>query len=237
MMQCVAIDDEPLALDVIEKYVSRIPDLKLAGRFTRAMDAFDLLNKNAPDLLFLDIRMPGVTGIEFLKSLPDRPMVIFTTAYENYALEGYELDVVDYLLKPIPFDRFVKAVNKARDLHQLRKAMKSQEGQEPNFIFVRSEYQLIRINLNDILYIEGLKDYVKIFTGPGRPVLSHQNLKTIEGKLPAGRFLRVHKSFIVPVNKIEAVQKNTLKVGDAAIPVGESYKEELHRIINEKGKY
>jgi DNA-binding LytR/AlgR family response regulator len=230
MMKCLAIDDEPLALDVLEKYIGKMPDLTLTRRCTSALEALEFLNKNEVDLLFLDIRMPELSGIQFLKTLKNPPMVIFTTAYENYALESYELDVVDYLLKPIPFERFMKAVNKAKEIFDLGKA---RPGQEPDidFIFVRADYQMVKINLDEVLYIEGLKDYVKIFCGP-KPIFSHQNLKSIEGKLPTGKFVRVHKSYIVSVKKIETIQKNGLRVGGQDIPIGDMYRDHLYKIIH-----
>jgi DNA-binding LytR/AlgR family response regulator len=230
MIKCIAIDDEPLALDIIEKYVSKIPDLQLTGRFTYALEALDCLNKNEVDLLFLDIQMPEISGIQFLKSLKNAPLVIFTTAYENYALEGYDLDVVDYLLKPIPFERFVKAVGKAQEIYSSQKSKLNQPARE--FIFVRSEYQMVKINFNDVLYIEGLKDYVKIFCGP-KPIFSHQNLKSIESKLPPGQFIRIHKSYIISIRKIESVQKGSIRIGGQEIPVGDMYRDQFFKLINE----
>jgi DNA-binding LytR/AlgR family response regulator len=230
MIRCLAIDDEPLALDVIEKYISRLPELQLAGKCTSAKEAFDFLHKQEVDLLFLDIQMPEVSGIQFLKSLKNSSMVIFTTAYERYALESYDLDVVDYLLKPIPFERFLKAVHKAIEIFDLQK-LRALPEQPLNFIFVRSDYQMVKINLDEVLYIEGLKDYVKIFCGP-KPVFSHHNLKAIEGKLPSTHFVRVHKSYIVSIKKIESVQKSALRVGGQEIPIGDMYREQLFKVIN-----
>ena len=230
MIRCLAIDDEPLALNVIEKYISQVPQLQLAGKCTSAREAIEFLTKQEVDLLFLDIQMPEVSGIQFLKSLKNAPMVIFTTAYERYALESYDLDVVDYLLKPIPFERFLKAVHKATEIFDMEKPQTVPE-QPLNFIFVRSDYQMVKINLDEVLYIEGLKDYVKIFCGP-KPVFSHQNLKAIEGKLPSTRFVRVHKSYIVSIKKIESVQKSALRLGGQEIPIGDMYREQLFKAIN-----
>jgi DNA-binding LytR/AlgR family response regulator len=229
-MTCITIDDEPLALDVLQNYISKIPDLELVGRFTSALDALDIIAENKVDLLFLDIQMSDLTGIQFLKSLKNPPMVIFTTAYEDYALEGYELDIIDYLLKPIPFDRFLKGVNKAKDYLKVMKGKIGEEDGLKDFIFVRSEYQQVKVNLNEINYIEGLKDYVKIFTGP-KPILSHQNLKSIEGKLPPNLFIRVHKSYIINIDKINSVQKHAIIVSGTEIPVGDSYRENLFKIL------
>ncbi len=230
MIRCIAIDDEPLALDIIENYISKLPDLKLEGRYTNPLEALEVLNKNTVDLLFLDIQMSELSGIQLLKALPNPPVVIFTTAYQKYALEGYELDVADYLLKPIPFERFLKAVNKVKDLLSLQKNTAEQNPLK-DYIFVKSDYQLVKINLDDIIYIEGLKDYVKIFVGT-KPIFAHQNMKSIESKLN-NDFLRIHKSYIISLKKIEAVQKNMVTIAGLELPVGEMYKEQLFKIINE----
>jgi DNA-binding LytR/AlgR family response regulator len=230
MIRCIAIDDEPLALDIIENYISKLPELKLEGRYTNPLEALEVLNKNTVDLLFLDIQMSELSGIQLLKALPNPPVVIFTTAYQKYALEGYELDVADYLLKPIPFERFLKAVNKVKDLLSLQKNTAEQNPLK-DYIFVKSDYQLVKINLDDIIYIEGLKDYVKIFAGT-KPIFAHQNMKSIESKL-TNDFLRIHKSYIISLKKIEAVQKNMVRIAGLELPVGEMYKEQLFKIINE----
>jgi DNA-binding LytR/AlgR family response regulator len=228
-MNCLAIDDEPLALTVIENYVGKIPGLNLIDKITSPVQALEILKNNTIDLLFLDIQMSEISGIDFLKSLSQPPMVIFTTAYEEYALESYELDVVDYLLKPFSFERFLKAANKAFELYNY-KAEKTPEENDRTFIFVRSDYQMVKINFDDILYIEGLKDYVKVFTGP-RPIFSHQNLKSIEGKLPESKFIRVHKSYIISITKIESIQKNSIKLPGIEIPIGETYRENVHKVL------
>jgi DNA-binding LytR/AlgR family response regulator len=230
MIRCIAIDDEPLALDIIENYISKLPELKLEGRYTNPLEALEVLNKNTVDLLFLDIQMSELSGIQLLKALPNPPVVIFTTAYQKYALEGYELDVADYLLKPIPFERFLKAVNKVKDLLSLQRNTAEQNPLK-DYIFVKSDYQLVKINLDDIIYIEGLKDYVKIFAGT-KPIFAHQNMKSIESKL-TNDFLRIHKSYIISLKKIEAVQKNMVRIAGLELPVGEMYKEQLFKIINE----
>lgn len=232
MIRCLAVDDEPLALDVIEKHISKIPELQLVEKCTSPIKALEILNKEEIDLVFLDIEMSEITGIQMLKSIVRKPMVIFTTAYESYAMEGYELDVVDYLLKPISFDRFLKAVNKAQEYFQLKKGtvLKDNSSYDHGYIFVKSEYQMIKINFKDILYVEGLKDYVKIYCGP-KPVLSLQNLKSIESKLPPEHFTRVHKSFIVSLPKIDSVHKGRIKIGENEIPVGDNYREAFLKLI------
>jgi two-component system LytT family response regulator len=236
MIRCLAIDDEPLALNIIEKHISKIHELVLVDKCTSPLKALEIINREEIDLIFLDIEMSEITGIQMLKSMSKKPMVIFTTAYENYALEGYELDVLDYLLKPISFERFLKSVNKAQEFLLLKKNVlpKENTSYDHGYIFVKSEYQMLKINLKDILYVEGLKDYVKIYCGP-KPVLSLQNLKGIESKLPSAHFFRVHKSFIVSLHKIDSVHKGRIKIGDNEIPIGDSYREEFLKLITDGG--
>lgn len=221
-MRCVAVDDEPFALKLISDDIGKIPFLGLLQSFSSPVEALNFLQKNSCDLLFLDIQMPVMLGTQFLRSLKDPPLVIITTAYEQYAVEGFELDVTDYLLKPIPFDRLLKAANKSKEQFYLRKQAK--DSQEDLFFFVRAEYKEIKIFFKDILYIEGLKDYVKIFlTSQTRPVMTRMNLKTIESKLPADLFCRIHNSFIAPFSKISSFQRSQVFIGQTAIPVGDKY--------------
>jgi len=235
MMNCLAIDDEPLALDVIEDFSGKIPFLTLTGRCTSAIEAIDIINKERPDLIFLDINMPHLTGIDFLKSLEFPPMIIFTTAYSEFAVEGFELNAVDYLVKPIAFNRFLKAVNKAYELFILKQgktgspAILTEPHQE--YLLVKADYSTVKIMLNDILYIEGLKDYVKIYRG-GKPVLTKSTMKNIEDKLPGEKFVRVHKSYIVALSRIESIENQRIIIGEKRIPVGDQYKENFNRIID-----
>ncbi|NID10237.1 LytR/AlgR family response regulator transcription factor [Fibrivirga algicola] len=252
-MRCIAIDDEPFALELIADDIRKIPFLNLVGQFSNPLDAYDLIRRGQVDLIFLDIQMPTLTGLQFLRTLTNPPMVVLTTAYEEYALDGYTFDVVDYLLKPIPFERFIKAVSKAYDLFLLRQGRTQVVHQdrpveppavaevveepaeealspEQTFFFVFSEYQEIRIFYDDVLYVEGLKDYVKIYTTTqARPILSRLTLKAIEAKLPEKLFCRVHKSFIVALPKITAFQRTRLFIGTQEIPVGSSYVDEFER--------
>lgn len=235
MITCLAVDDEPLALDLLEDNIKKVSTLKLVKRCSNALEANEFLQTQAVDLIFLDIQMPGISGIQFLKGLYQKqPMVIFITAYEQYAIEGYNLDVVDYLLKPVSFERFLKAINKAQDkLRSDRPALTDITAH----LFVNSDYSLVRINLNDILYIEGLKDYVKIFLQSAtRAVITRLSMKSLEEKLPADQFVRVHKSFIVAVNKIASIRKGRITISDkdVLIPVSEYYKENFHRFIDPK---
>lgn len=233
-MNCIAVDDEPLALDLLEDNIKKVSSLKLIRKCSNAIEANQFLQEQPVDLLFLDIQMPGISGIQFLQGLTKAPpLVIFITAYEKYAIDGYNLDVVDYLLKPVPFERFLKAVNKASDKFKSRSTTVTTS---PDNIFVNSEYNLIRIDLNDIAYIEGLKDYVKIFLfSSPRPVLTRMSMKSLEERLPEDRFVRVHKSFIVAINKIESIRKGRISILKAMIPISEHFKENLFRLISVKG--
>jgi len=234
-MTCIAIDDEPLALDLLESNIRMIPDLRLLARCANAMEAGLLLQQHPVDLLFLDIQMPGVSGIQFLQGFSRTPpMAIFVTAYEKYAIEGYGLDVIDYLLKPVSFVRFMKAVNKASD--KLRSRTPVVQPSTADYFFVNSEYNLVRIDFHDIAYVEGLKDYVKIFLlSSARPVLTRMSMKSLEDKLPAGQFVRVHKSFIVSLGKIQSIRKGRISVLKAIIPISEHFKANLYRFIDGPG--
>lgn len=230
MIRCLAIDDEKLALDLLEDNIRKVPFLQMAGKVNSAMTAMEILQKEKIDLLFLDIQMPDISGIQFLRSLPEKPMVIFTTAFENYALEGFELDVIDYLLKPFSFERFLKAVNKAREYHSLMEKTGNQP--EPDFLFVKSDHRLVRVQFDEILYIESLKDYIKIYTGE-KPVITLLSMKSIEEKLPVKEFLRVHRSFIVNVKKIEVIEKKHFLIMNHEIPIGDNYRENVYTFINQ----
>jgi DNA-binding LytR/AlgR family response regulator len=240
MIRCIAIDDEKLALDLIEDDILKVPFLQLVKKCRSGMEALDELQKEKIDLIFLDIQMPDISGIQFLKSLPHTPLVIFTTAYEKYALEGFELDVVDYLLKPYSFERFLKAVNKVQDyLNILEKNRAVPPAEEisfsSQFIFVKSDYKLVKIEIAEIQYIESLKDYVKIVSG-GKPVVTLSSMKAIEEKLTAPDFTRVHRSFMVNIRKIQYIHRNYVMVGDKEVPIGENYKENFLQIINQKNR-
>jgi DNA-binding LytR/AlgR family response regulator len=234
-MNCIAIDDEPLALDVISEFCKGINFLNLKGTFTNPFDAVELLNSQNIDLVFLDIHMPQITGIDFLRSLYHPPMVIFTTAYKEYAPMGFEINAIDYLIKPFAFDRFVKSVNKADILLKLNMLQDSKYENKTkvlsDFLMIKIEYNTKRVDLNDILFIEGMKDYVKLYTG-SKPLLTKTTLKNIYDKLPTDRFLRVHKSFIVSLAKIDLIENNRIRIGEHRIPVGESFKTQFYSIVN-----
>lgn len=238
MIKAIIVDDEPLALDVLETYIEKMPELHLVAKCENALEANEALKNNDVDLMFLDIQMPQITGVEFLKSLNNPPAVIFTTAYPDYAVEGFELNAVDYLLKPISLDRFMKAVNKVTD----KMSSKSSDAgnvveMEGDFFFVKADKKLIKVDFDDIIYIEGLKDYVIIRQETGR-VITLQTMKSLENKLPETTFKRVHRSYIVNINKINAVVGNMLEVTEKGqtkhIPIGKNYREDLLNIINLK---
>jgi len=234
-MKCLAIDDEPLALDVIEDLAGKVSFLELRAKCDNAMEALNLMQKDTIDLIFLDIQMPDISGIDFVKSLGKAPLVIFTTAFSEYALNGFELNAVDYLVKPIAFERFLKAVNKAYEIYSLneykQKASIFSGKPVDEFILVNADYSSIKINLNEIQYIEGLKDYLKIYTGP-KPILTLSTMKRLENKLPTDRFIRVHKSYIVALAFIDGIEKNKIIIGTNRIPIGETYKNNFYSHIN-----
>ena len=236
MIRCLAIDDERLALELIEDNIKKVPFLELVQSCRSAAEAMEILRNQSIDLLFLDIQMPDITGIQLLKSLPRKPLVIFTTAYSNYATEGFDLDVIDYLLKPYPFERFLKAVNKVQEYLDLRDRAANQpnakeQGAPAGFLFVKADYKLYKINLQEILYVEGLKDYVKIFIHD-KPIVTQMSMKSLEEKLPPNEFIRVHRSFIVAFNKIDFVQKQMLTIGKKEIPISDHYRDQLFKIIH-----
>lgn len=238
-LTCIAIDDEPLALEIITAYIEKVPFLKLLKTFDNAIDSIDFIKKNKVDLMFLDIEMEALTGIQLIHALKDRPEVIFTTAYDSYAVEGFELDAADYLLKPISFERFVKSVDKVYDkfISPKLKAdipMHSHKSTSGNFIFVKTENRLQKVAFSEILFIEGQGDYLKIVTINAR-IMTLQNFKKFEATLPPENFIRVHKSYLIALNKIESISRNRIKIGNTLIPVSDSYKNSFYEAISKKG--
>ena len=241
-LKCIAVDDEPLALDIIEDYVSKVPFLELVKRTENAIEALQLVQAGGIDLVFLDIQMPELTGIQFLKIAGGKASFILTTAYSQYALESYDLNVSDYLLKPIAFDRFYKAVEKVHNLVKVKDFAAPvqpvvKETPKPtvahpvqDFIFVKTEHKIQKIELDDILYIEGLKDYISIFTKTER-VITLQNMKKMEETLPSSQFIRVHKSYIISLDKIESIERSRITICGKVIPVGDTYRDEFFRRI------
>ena len=233
MMSCLVVDDERLVRELLEDNIRQIPYLQLAGSCKNALEAAEILQNTTIDLLFLDIRMPRLNGLQFLQSLQNPPLIILVTAYEQYALEAFDLNVVDYLLKPFPFERFVKACNRAHDLFGLRNRDQQVAGAVLEEFFVHVEYTLVKIVISDIDYVEGLKDYIKIhLTSSSKPVLTRMSMKAIEEKLPAAGFVRAHKSFLVAVRKITAIKRDMVCIGSVEIPIGETYKTNISRIVN-----
>ena len=233
MMSCLVVDDERLVRELLEDNIRQIPYLQLAGSCKNALEAAEILQNTVIDLLFLDIRMPRLNGLQFLQSLQNPPLIILVTAYEQYALEGFNLNVVDYLLKPFPFERFVKACNRAYDLFNLRNKDKQTTGVTIEEFFVHVEYTLVKVVVADIDYIEGLKDYIKIhLTSSPKPVLTRMSMKAIEEKLPPAGFVRTHKSFLVAVRKITSIKRDIVCIGGVEIPIGETYKANIARIVN-----
>jgi DNA-binding LytR/AlgR family response regulator len=233
-IRCLIIDDEPLAQRVIERYAGNIPFLEIVTKCNSAIEAIDVLHNQAVDLLFLDINMPRLSGMDFLKTLTNPPLVIITTAYAEFAIQGYELDVVDYLMKPFAFDRFYKAIQKAEELIKNRELphFEIKEVEKPNdsFIFIKSSKKTYKVTLDDILYIEALGDYVKIYT-TDKMIVSYQSLKNIETLLPSKLFPRIHKSFIIALSRVDLIEGNHVKIKDRMIPIGTNFKTDFERLI------
>jgi len=236
-INCIAVDDEPLALDIIRAYCSKVPFLNLTGTFSNAFDALEYLRLHTVDLMFLDIQMEQLTGIQLLNSLKNKPLVIFTTAYDQYAIQGFDLDVLDYLLKPIPFERFVKASNKA--LEHLQKnpdAIFPEKQEKPMaagsiaFFFVKTETRIEKVNADEVLYVEGMGDYWRIVT-KNRRIMTLMNARGIEEILHEPGFCRVHKSYFVAMNKIEFVERKQIKIGEALIPISDTYQKNFFELI------
>ena len=234
ILKCAIVDDEPLALELLKSYVKKTPVLELNGAYSSAIEALKMLPDNPVDLLFLDIQMPELNGLEFSHMVPEDTRIVFTTAFGQYALDGYKVNALDYLLKPISYTDFLQSVNKAVQWFDRKRGTDNEPTDKPDFIYVKSDYKLIQISLKDILYIEGLKDYVKIhLEGESRPILSLTSLKALEEKLPTDRFIRVHRSYIVQKQKIKVIDKARIVFGKEYIPVSESYKQELQNYIND----
>jgi DNA-binding LytR/AlgR family response regulator len=236
MISCLAIDDEPLALELLEDNIKQVPFLQLAGKCSSALEALKFLQQQTVDLIFLDIQMPGLTGLQFIQSLAQKPMIILITAYEKFALQGFELDVVDYLVKPVSLDRFIKACNKALELYNLKTKQSDTKGPVPDYFFVNVDYSLLKVEFSDIQWIEGLKDYVKInLKSSSKPVITRMSMKALEDQLPSSKFMRIHKSFIISIAAINSIRKNSVFIGQTELPVGDNYKEALNQFVNRAG--
>jgi two-component system LytT family response regulator len=237
MLRCIAVDDEPLALELLEDNIGKVPYLQLVAKCNNAMEAIKVLQEQTVDLIFLDIQMPGLTGLQFIQSLNERPMIILITAYEKFALEGFNHDVVDYLVKPVSLDRFVKACNKAWELFQLKsKPKEPAAGKTPDYIFVNADYSLLKVVIDDIMWVEGLKDYIKIhIRSSSKPVITRMTMKSVEELLPDNRFIRIHKSYIAAMDFITAIRKTTVMIGSLELPVSDTYREKLMKLTGKQG--
>jgi DNA-binding LytR/AlgR family response regulator len=222
----IIIEDEPLAMLRIKQYAQNLPFLKILGAFDNALDAIVFMQSEKVDLIFLDIQMDGLSGIQFLESIKQRPEVIITTAFDNYAVKGFELEVADYLVKPFPFERFLQAVIRVQN-----KLKDDRQGMQPPYIFVRSGYQYIKIFLEDILFIEGVRDYRKIHCRDDKKTMTSETFTTLESKLPGNQFCRVHKSFLISLHKIESVEKDRIKIQNKLIPISDMYRVNFYRLI------
>lgn len=233
---CLIADDEPMALNLIESYVLKTPFLELKAKCTSAIEAMKVLGEtDSIDLFFLDIQMPDLTGLEFSKLLPAQSKVIFTTAFEQYAIDGYKVNALDYLLKPFDYTEFLSAANKAKNHFENQNTTTEKQDKKQEFFFVKSEYKQIKINFSDILFIEGLKDYVKIFVkDQPKPILTLMSLKKLEEELPSNNFMRIHRSYIIALDKIEAIERNHIVIGDQQITIAPNYKDSLMEYISGK---
>ena len=230
-LSCIITDDEPVARKILKEFIEQVPFLELAGQFENITKTEAFLKQQKADILFLDIEMPKVTGLEYLKSASMQPLVILTTAYPEYALEGYELNIIDYLLKPIAFDRFVKSVQKAKEFMELKQMRPGDPS--PTYLFVRSEKRFEKIELSDILYVESTGNYVNIYAANKR-IVAYLTLKAVEGQLPASQFFKIHHSFLVNFHRVDSIEGNLVMIAGKELPVGRNYKEGLMRAIEER---
>ncbi len=241
-IKCIVIDNEQSSLELIKSYINKIPFLELTGLFNNPFNAISYVNKNKVDLIFSEIEMTGINGIQLINSLKTKPLVILVSAIDKYAIDGYNVNALDYLLKPFPFDRFLKAANKVYDEYinnrnsDFNNSYKSNTAHR-DIIFVKSEYKIIKLNVNDILFIEGYNDYVKIHIGDAKQILSLLSLKMLEEKLPANEFVRVHRSYIVSVNKIDSIEKKRIIIGNHHIPISQSYHNNFFDFIEKMNLY
>ena len=234
MIACIAIDDEPLALKQIAGYIEKIPALNLLESFTSAIKALEFLQNNRVDLMFVDINMPDLSGMDFVKSLSHPPKVIFTTAYREYAVEGFQVDAADYLVKPISFPAFLKAVNKTTQRYFPQSDTVTNIRHNEQFLFIKTEYKIVRIDLNNIKYIEGMRDYIRIHLVDENPIMALLKMKNIMEHLPADHFMRVHRSYIVNLNRVHTIERNRIVFDkNVYIPISEQYKEDFQKFLDD----
>lgn len=235
ILKCIAVDDEPLALDIITDYISQVPFLKLQKTFKDGISVIEFLASNNVDLIFLDIEMGGVSGTQLLKTLQKKPKVIMTTAYRNYAVDAFDLDVTDYLLKPFSFERFLKAVEKVYTLQKGEQKNTESNGGDKDYFFVKSNYKMVKVNFDDILYIEGLSEYIIIKTKTAN-IITLQSFKNIEKTLPESSFVRIHKSYLVSLSKIDCIDGQNVIIAKKELPIGSKYKDNFFNIISSTGR-
>jgi DNA-binding LytR/AlgR family response regulator len=231
---CLAVDDEPPALDVLENHIRCVPALTLVGTCNNALEAMEKLQIQPVNLIFLDIQMPQILGTDFIRTLKNPPKIIFTTAYRKFAIEGFELNAVDYLLKPISFERFLRAVNKVMDTSLVpadNAGSEPAKEHSPEFLYFRSNRKMVKVSVNEVLYIESLKDYIKVIT-PTKTIIAKQSMTSLEGSLPRENFIRIHRSFIIALNKIESFNSEMVELGKKELPIGRFYKHEVDKVLN-----
>lgn len=235
-MNCIAVDDEPLALKLLQDSISKVPFLNLVAACNDAFEAMKALQENKIDLVFIDIQMPGLTGLQFIGSLEHKPLVIFITAYKQYALESYDLAVVDYLVKPVALDRFIKACNRAKELYELKTSKRENSTQaSTDFFFLNVDYSQVKVMFDDITWMEGLRDYIKVnLKSTKKPLVVRTSLKAIESELPQHKFIRIHKSYILAISEITAIRKNSVFIKEMELPVGETFREAIDKLIRKE---
>jgi DNA-binding LytR/AlgR family response regulator len=236
-LSCIIVDDEPLAIDLLSEFISKVPFLELKGSFSRGLDALAYINDNTVDIVFLDIQMDDISGIQLLRSVKEHPDVILTTAYDQYAVEGYSLDVSDYLLKPIAFERFIQAVERVYSRTVRTRSNEKNTGREQNaekYIFIKADGKLVKVYYSEILFIEGQRDYLKFHLTGNRRIMTLLSFRSVEDQLPVESFLRIHKSYIVAADKIDTIGKASVRIGDREIPVGENYRDSLSAFLGRR---
>ena len=231
-LKCLAIDDEPLALELLEDNIRQLSFLELAGKCSNAMEAMKIMQQQEIDLIFLDIQMPGLTGLQFIQSMKIRPLIILVTAYEKFALDGFNLDVVDYLVKPVALERFIKASNKALDIYRINHHLSIPKESVPEYFFINVDYKMLKVEFNDIVWVEGFKDYLKMhLKSSSSPLVVRMSMKNMEKQLPPLYFIRIHKSYILSKKAITAVRKNSVYIDSLELPVGDMYKEQVASFV------
>jgi len=230
-MSCIIVDDEPVARKILHEFVEQVPFLELLGKFENTAKTEAFLKNAVVDVIFLDIEMPKVSGLQFLQKMHIESIVILTTAFPQYALEGYELDIIDYLLKPFAFSRFLKAVQKAKDYYALKN--QASATLQPSYLFIKSDKRIEKIELADILYVESVGNYISVYT-TGKKILAYLTLKSLESQLPPDEFIKIHQSFLVNASKIDAIEGNEVKMGGSSLPISRNYREQVMRIVNKR---